>query len=54
MGPPRELFAANVQFAIDLAEVGLESQPARQSATLTKHIAIRNGMHFAEIYRRVS
>ena len=29
MGPPRELFAANAQFAIDLAEVGLESQPAK-------------------------
>ena len=27
--PPPELFAANAQFAIDLAEVGLEAQPAK-------------------------
>ena len=28
-GPPRELFAANNQFAIDIAKVGLESQPSK-------------------------
>ena len=29
IGPPSELFAANTQFAIELATVGLEAQPSK-------------------------